>query len=301
LSDFFFDLALRSFGFVEGNEPVRPRLPSSFEQVRGKPHQFQQPIAPQEDRPANESPGNLLPRRDVDAERSPRNPQQPYPIPTERGRTWFESPEYRDSTRGEPAGIMSPIRGAVRPPDRACSDPGTAPSGMRIGEDAGSAVPASPAERPEQRATPRRPPHRGARKNASNDADAAGMVGPGVVEQPRTSASPVPVATVATRGSQLIERIVRIAAPGSHPAPDDNGRDCGHELVEPAFRTAGITNTDKEQGPRGGPSDAERIVNVSIGRIEVRAVATRKSQKPRPAASTMSLEDYLTGRQRGRS
>jgi hypothetical protein len=54
------------------------------------------------------------------------------------------------------------------------------------------------------------------------------------------------------------------------------------------------TTADAQQAP-------EPVINVSIGRIEVRAVASAPApQRSRPAANRLSLDDYL-GRRNGKA
>ena len=52
---------------------------------------------------------------------------------------------------------------------------------------------------------------------------------------------------------------------------------------------------------RKAVSKVESTINVTIGRIEVRAVTADKVEKRKPAPRAMSLDEYLARRTGGRS
>jgi hypothetical protein len=58
------------------------------------------------------------------------------------------------------------------------------------------------------------------------------------------------------------------------------------------------TRLESEPAQRAGPPTP--TINVTIGRVEVRATtATKRPDRPRPASPKLSLEDYLQGRSKG--
>jgi hypothetical protein len=103
------------------------------------------------------------------------------------------------------------------------------------------------------------------------------------------------------------------AAPRMPPRQIDNGQDSPavrparermwppHEPIATAVvpRTQPVwpaTTGQTRDSVGRGSSSGETIVRVTIGRIDVRAVADPTSPKTRPASKTLGLDEYLDGR-----
>jgi hypothetical protein len=252
--------------------PTRRRLPPASRRAA-------RPAAP----PAPDVPAEPgAPAREVPAPASlpvprPSRPASPAVEPTPP-----PAPVIRRSRSAHPA---------VEPPPPPAPDRPSAarqPRSARPAVEPGAGVAAGPA------VTPSRPERRGkAGDGAPAPAPAAAQV-----QEPRPPGGDRAAPTPAPRTPRP-ERRTEVEAP--HPAPPP-GRPTPAPLVvqpqviparhpEPAVHTA---------GPATRPAEATPTIQVSIGRIEVRAVPPPPaSAKPRAGPAPMTLEEYLRQRNGG--
>ena len=320
MTDFFAQLAARHRGEAAA---LRPRVPFRFEPVGPSPagpipqpaatsgwppprpgHPWRGPQAADDDQPPvglhPAGPAGLLPeltadtgRNKMDAERSG-VPASGHPGQPARGPR-REAPDAAAAGPQTPAPPAGPGTAPFAPVSRAAALRPAA--GRRPAPAAPAAIPGAAA--PEPAATP----------------EPAPLAGSPAGPRPATlAAGPGPGALIAWRG--------RRPGPG-HPDEPDAGedRDAGRARASsppvlrprpaahpgwpltaaaPAQGRRRLTDQPRAQAHAAGPGQENITVQVTIGRVEVRAAppATRAPAAPRRAAGP-SLADYLRHRSRG--
>jgi hypothetical protein len=266
---------------LDGDATIEPRLPSLFE-----------PSA----RAWQETPAV---ERDLSIELTQ----------TAAGRDFAEE----DSTAGRPNGDVHPhqrlehesVAAVARRPD---SRPSTIDAGAPTAIAARDTAPAQAAMIPAgdiavlgHDLAP--PPEKPARRLGEPDQ----FDKPPLVRLPAVNLEWPPPQTAPTRHDDVIsENDARRARPGS---VEDGGRGAvipiPVEIKRPFdIRPPSAAPASRRDGARGEPpaAAAASVVNVTIGRVEVRAVspAAARPRNDRPGAGPMSLDDYLKQRRGGR-
>jgi hypothetical protein len=102
------------------------------------------------------------------------------------------------------------------------------------------------------------------------------------------------------RASRPDHRHDEAAATSAEQRVSTNARDAARAAVPVPTRPHSGDPARRDDRPteRGGP--VEPVIQVTIGRVEVKASVTESRQKPRPPTSASSLDDYLRQRS-GRS
>ncbi len=94
------------------------------------------------------------------------------------------------------------------------------------------------------------------------------------------------------------QRIFDLQLPPGKKEDENRQLGIGRSVFQPI---GAVFHPRKETAMRGAASQPEPTINVTIGRIEVRAVTASKVEKRKAAPSSMSLDEYLARRTGGRS
>jgi hypothetical protein len=109
------------------------------------------------------------------------------------------------------------------------------------------------------------------------------------------------VTPVVVQEDQMIEPTRRLVG-HEYPSGEKESESRQANTARAAFQPVGAgINRREGVGSRRTVSKSEPAVNVTIGRIEVRAIMPGKVEKIKAAPSAMSLDEYLAGRWGGRS
>ena len=312
MSDLFERIAVRALG---GDALVMPRLPSRFEPGRDGPAGADVLVWAEADASEARPAGVAEPLRGPVAGRTPiwlgRD------VDAERGDgPWLPDPELPPApTPAGPAALTTGEAG----PDEAGPDEG--PAGGPAG---GTARESASSRRPARRGPAPSAPPTGLRRAAGSvsrggsDAVAEGPVPTTVaIAEPPPAPAPSPRRRpVATRPRALAagdprdepERVWLEVPVASGPAPDRPSRPVAALADPPMVSAPGLWGADRPALVRsraaGGPSGSpEPVVQVTIGRVEVRAPAppSRPPELARPPRrSPEGLGDYLARRSDGR-
>ena len=112
-------------------------------------------------------------------------------------------------------------------------------------------------------------------------------------------------------------RAARVSSSSGKSRPDPSSESAGEPSTvqpragaSPDFATggwrafpalAGQLRRSSRASPAVAAPDTAPVINVSIGRVEVRAVVEKTPARPTPVKPTLSLESYLNGRNKGRT
>jgi hypothetical protein len=122
-----------------------------------------------------------------------------------------------------------------------------------------------------------------------------------LTEKLQKPAKPATTTPVAVEEVRLVERVQEIDGHESAPA-NKKWADRRSEPVRSEVRIGGaLFHPSRETAPPKPLSPPVPTINVTIGRIEVRAVTASKAEKRKPAPKAMSLDEYLSRRTGGRS
>ena len=310
MSDFFFHLAARSFDLSQRIELVRPRLPSLFESAPQRPYDLEEIFTGSERKEALDN-GKRDSHRPADGE-GPEQVRLNAEIRKDPLERPVRLPENGKRTPSYPVGAISSTEDKAPPYE---SDPAvqargqSGSNGDNLAQSGQSApeIPISPSplrsELPgrvvvRQKSSPvSAEPHAG-----SGKIEHAALLWQQLTQRPeqspkRAAATPVIVENVEVR--EGIERSV------DHEKPSDKIR---QESEVPTK----LPHIVPYIGPSIDPAEAfasrrtvskpEPTVNVTIGRIEVRASVPPPNppQKPVKQPPVMGLEEYLRRRSKGR-
>ena len=308
MNDFFSNLAARSFDHTEGIELVRPRLPSLFESAPEKRHDLTEMPSGLERTEVFESNNrdrtrwedgqepmqldrNFESRKNQygrsvqplnDEERGPSHPAGKFTAtgnkphvggdPGNQARPQFESsegsPNHSRLKVEEISTSPSPVR--FEQPVRPIAE--LSPSIMSTWPDSGSEEAEQPVVVTEKmRAGSEQPPKQVA-------------VPPVVIDRIR----------LIERIKQVIDRELPSGEKEIESRKAITAR-AAFKPIEPAV------SRREETAFRRAISKPEPTINVTIGRIEVRAVMPDKVEKRKATSNEMSLDEYLAGRRGGRS